>query len=113
MNKLKNTVQLIGRTGIEPIVRTFENGTKLAKFSLATNETIRDVNGKKTLTQWHQIVAWGRTAELIEKYLHKGQMVAVDGKLVNRAYKDNGGGNHRRTEVQVHDIMMINKQKAG
>lgn len=60
MNKLQNAVNLIGRTGVNPIVRTFENGMKLAKFSLATNETVKEVNGSKTLTQWHHIIAWGK-----------------------------------------------------
>lgn len=113
MNKLQNAVNLIGRTGINPTVRTFENGVKLAKFSLATNETVREVNGKKTLTQWHRIIAWGRKAELIEKYVKKGQLIAVDGKLVNRVYTDNSGGNHRLTEIQVNEILLINPRKAG
>lgn len=115
MNRLQNTVNLIGRTGVQPIIRTFENGMKLAKFSLATNETIRELNGKKTTTQWHQIVAWGKTAELIERSVNKGQMLAVDGKLVNRVYRDKDGSNRRRTEIQIHGVIMINdtKQKAG
>ena len=62
MNDLKNAVNLIGRTGINPIIRTFENGVKLAKFSLATNETVTEVDGKAVRTQWHQIVAWGNKA---------------------------------------------------
>ena len=113
MNKLKNAVNLIGRTGITPTIRTFENGMKLAKFSLATNETIRVANGKKTLTQWHKIIAWGNKAELVERYVNKGQLIAVDGKLVNRAYKDNSGSNHRVTEIQVNEILLINPKKAG
>lgn len=113
MNKLQNAVNLIGRTGISPTVRTFENGMKLAKFSLATNETVREINGKKTLTQWHNIVAWGKKAELIEKFVKKGQMIAVDGKLVNRSYQDNTGSNRRVTEIQVNEILLINPRKAG
>ncbi|MFT5819112.1 MAG: single-strand DNA-binding protein [Crocinitomix sp.] len=113
MNNLQNAVNLIGRTGINPTVRTFENGVKLAKFSLATNETIKEVNGKKKLTQWHNIVAWGKKAELIEKFVKKGQLLAVDGKLVNRVYQDNGGANRRVTEIQVNEILLINPKKAG
>lgn len=113
MNKLQNAVNLIGRTGINPTIRTFENGMKLAKFSLATNETVKEVNGKKKLTQWHSIIAWGKKAELIEKFVKKGQLLAVDGKLVNRAYKDNAGNNHRITEIQVNEILLINPRKAG
>ena len=58
MNKVKNTIHLIGRSGIDPVIRTFENGVKLAKFSLATSEMVTEVNGKKFQTQWHNIVAW-------------------------------------------------------
>lgn len=113
MNKLQNAVNLIGRTGINPIIRTFENGMKLAKFSLATNEVIREVNGKKNQTQWHQIIAWGSKADLIEKFVKKGQLIAVDGKLVNRSYVDVSGSNHRVTEIQVNEILLINPRKAG
>jgi single-strand DNA-binding protein len=111
MNKLQNGVNLIGRTGINPIIRTFENGVKLAKFSLATNETVLEVNGKSQKTQWHQIVAWGKKAELIEKFVRKGQMVAVDGKLINRVFRDNNGSNKKITEIQVKEILLINPKK--
>lgn len=107
MNKLQNTVNLIGRSGIDPIIRTFENGVKLAKFSLATNETITEVNGKKVQTQWHNVVAWGKKAELIEKYVKKGQLMAVDGKLINRVYLDASGNNRKLTEIQVNEVLLI------
>ena len=108
MNKLQNTINLIGRAGIAPIIRTFENGVKMAKFSLATNEIITEVNGKKNETQWHNIVAWGKKAELIEKFVKKGQLMAVDGKLVNRAFTSNDGSMRRLTEIQVNEILLIN-----
>ena len=111
MNKLQNGVSLIGRSGINPIIRTFENGIKLAKFSLATNETVMDAEGKSVKTQWHQIVAWGKKAELIEKFVKKGQLMAVDGKIIYRNFTDNNGKNKKITEVQVTNIMLINKQK--
>ncbi|MGB1103490.1 MAG: single-stranded DNA-binding protein [Crocinitomicaceae bacterium] len=111
MNKIQNAVNLIGRAGIAPVIRTFENGMKLAKFSLGTNETISEVNGKKQLTQWHNIVAWGKKAELIERFVKKGQLVAVDGKLVNRSWTDASGNTKRITEVQVNEILLINPQK--
>lgn len=113
MNKLQNAVNLIGRTGITPNIRTFENGMKLAKFSLAINETVSEINGKKKKTQWHQIIAWGKKAELIEKFVKKGQLLAVDGKLVNRVYQDTGGTSRRVTEIQVNEILLINPKKAG
>lgn len=111
MNKIQNAVNLIGRAGIAPVIRTFENSMKLAKFSLATNETISEVNGKKQLTQWHNIVAWGKKAELIERFVKKGQLVPVDGKLVNRSWTDASGNTKRITEVQVNEILLINPQK--
>ena len=111
MNKLQNTVNLIGRSGIDPVVRTFENGVKMAKFSLATNETITEVNGKKVQTQWHNVVAWGKKAELIEKFVKKGQLMAVDGKLINRNFFDASGNQKKLTEIQVNEILLINPAK--
>lgn len=113
MNSLQNGVNLIGRTGVTPIIRSFENGMKLAIFSIAINDFIYEVNGKRKETQWHAIVAWGKQADLCERFVKKGQMVAIKGKLVNRLYKDLGGMNRRVTEVQVRDIILINPQKAG
>jgi single-strand DNA-binding protein len=72
------------------------------------------VNGKKQLTQWHNVIAWGKKAELIEKFVKKGQMLAVDGKLVNRSWTDASGNAKRITEIQVNEILLINpKKKAG
>jgi len=113
MNKLQNTINLIGRSGITPVIRTFENGVKLAKFSLATNEIVTEVNGKKNETQWHNIVAWGKKAELIEKFVKKGQLMAVDGKLVNRSFMANDGTRRKMTEIQVNEILLINTNKKG
>ena len=107
MNKLQNAVNLIGRTGIDPVIRTFENGVKLAKFSLATNETIIEVNGKKIQTQWHNIIALGKKAELVEKFVKKGQLMAVDGKLINRSFLDASGNQKKLTEIQVNEILLI------
>ena len=111
MNNLENAVNIIGRTGIDPVVRTFENGVKLAKFSLATNETVLEVNGKAHRTQWHQIVAWGKKAEMIEKFVRRGQLLAVEGKLINRIFKDASGNNNKITEIQVNEILLINPEK--
>lgn len=113
MNKVQNAVNLIGRTGVNPVIRTFENGVKLAKFPLATNETIIEAEGKAVKTQWHSIVAWGKKAELIEKYVKKGQLMAIDGKLVNRVFTDNLGNNRKLVEVQVDEILLINPHKEG
>jgi len=111
MNSLQNTVNLIGRIGIDPEIRTFTNGVKLAKFSIATNETIYDPNGKSIQTQWHSVVAWGKKAELIEKYVKKGQLLAVEGKLINKVLTDLNGKKQKLTQIQVDEILLINKQK--
>jgi len=111
MNSLQNTVNLIGRAGINPVIRVFTNGVKLAKFSLATNETIYDPNGKSIKTQWHNIVAWGKKADLIEKYVKKGQMIAVEGKLINKVLQDLNGKKTKITQIQVDEILLINQQQ--
>ena len=73
MYALKNKVQLIGNLGQNPEIKALDGGKKLAKFSIATNESYRNANGEKvTETQWHNLVAWGRLAEIIEKYITKG-----------------------------------------
>ena len=80
MNTLKNKVQLIGNLGQEPEVLTLDSGKKLAKFSIATNDYYYNKQGEKIKdTQWHNVVAWGKTADIIEKYIVKGQEVAVEG----------------------------------
>ncbi len=111
MNTIHNSVNLIGRTGITPVIRTFTNGVKLAKFSMATNETIFDPNGKTIKTQWHNLVAWGKKAELIEKYVKKGQMIAVEGKLINKILTDLNGKKSKLTQIQVDEILLINHQR--
>ena len=82
MNALRNKVVLIGNLGQDPEILETENGSKRARFSVATNETYRDASGEKvTETQWHQVVAWGKTAEACNQYLQKGDQVMVEGEL--------------------------------
>ena len=108
MNTLRNKVQLIGNLGQNPEVKELNGGKKVAKFSLATNETYRNKTGEKvTDTQWHNLVAWGKTAEIIEKYLKKGSEVAVEGKLLNRNYTDKEGVKRYVTEIQVSELLML------
>jgi single-strand DNA-binding protein len=111
MYALKNKVQLIGNLGNAPEVKNTENGSKLARFSMATNETYTGRTGKKeTETTWHNIVAWGKVAEIAEKYLTKGKEVAIEGKLVNRSYTDKEGVKRFITEVQVNEILMLGEK---
>jgi single-strand DNA-binding protein len=106
-------VQLIGNLGGKPEVKQMESGKKLATFSLATSESYRNASGEKvTETQWHRIVAWGKVAEIAEKYLDKGKEIAIEGKLVNRSYTDKDGNKKYITEVQVNELLMLGAKAA-
>jgi single-strand DNA-binding protein len=108
MNALRNSVRLIGRLGDTPKVRQFENGRKVANFSVATNETYVDNTGnRKSETTWHKLVAYGSAAGITEKYLQKGSEVAVEGKLTNRSYNDKNGETHYVTEIVVNSLLML------
>ncbi len=110
MNALRNKVQLIGNLGKDPEVTELENGGKMARFSVATNETYRNGNGEKvTDTQWHQVVAWGKIADIAENYLNKGKEVAVEGKLVHRQYDTAEGERKYVTEVRCSELLLLGK----
>ena len=110
MNTLKNKVQLIGNLGNDPEIITLESGKKLAKFSLATNEIYKDADGQKqTKTEWHNLIAWNKTAEIIEKYVSKGKEIAIEGKLTNRSWDDKEGNKRYITEVIVNEVVMFSK----
>ncbi|MEP6711636.1 MAG: single-stranded DNA-binding protein [Ferruginibacter sp.] len=113
MYALKNKVQLIGNLGNAPEVRNTESGKKLVRFSVATNESYRNAKGEKvTETQWHNLIAWGKVADIAEKFLVKGTEVAIEGKLVNRNYTDKEGNKKYITEIQVNEILMFGKATA-
>ncbi|MBL7762217.1 MAG: single-stranded DNA-binding protein [Chitinophagaceae bacterium] len=108
MYALKNKVQLIGNIGNAPEVKTLESGKKMVRFSVATNEVYRNAKGEKiTETQWHNLVAWGKIAEIVEKYLDKGKEIAIEGKLINRSYNDKEGNKKYITEIQVNELLML------
>jgi len=112
MNNLKNKVQLIGNLGNAPEIINLETGKKIAKFSIATNESYKNAKGEKIEdTQWHNLVAWGKTAEIVEKYLKKGNEIAIEGKLVNRNYDDKDGNKRYVTEIVVNELLMLGKKK--
>jgi len=109
MSTLRNKVQLIGIVGNEPEITNLESGKKVAKFSIATNESYKDSKGEKvTNTQWHNIVAWGKIAEIVEKYVGKGKEVALEGKLTSRSYETKEGEKRYVTEVIVNELLMLN-----
>ena len=110
MNALRNKVQLIGHVGQEPEIKTFEGGKKLANFTLATNETYKNDKGEKVEeTQWHRLVAWGKTADIIEKYVIKGKEIAIEGKLTHRSYEDKNGEKRYVTEVVATEVLLLGK----
>jgi len=112
MNSLRNKVQLIGHLGNNPEIVNLEKGNKLAKFSIATNESYKNSKGETIKeTQWHNLVAWGKTAEIVEKYLTKGNEVAIEGKLTSRSYEDKTGVKKYVTEVVVNELLMLGGKK--
>jgi len=110
MNSMKNKVQLIGHVGQEPEVKTFREGKKVANMTIATNDYYTNDKGEKVeQTEWHRIVAWGKVAELIEKYVTKGKEIAIEGKLTHRSYDDKDGNKRYVTEVVANDILLLGK----
>lgn len=108
MSTLRNKVQLIGNLGNDPEIITLEGGKKLAKLSLATNEHHKDKEGQKqTKTEWHNVVAWNKTAEIIEQYVSKGQEIAVEGKLTSRSYQDKEGNKRYISEVVIDELLLL------
>ena len=106
---MKNRVQLIGHVGQEPEVKTINN-KKVANFTLATNDYYTNESGDKIeQTEWHKISAWGKTAEIIEKYVTKGKEVCVTGKLTYRSFDDKEGIKRYVTEILVNEILLLGK----
>ena len=106
-----NKVILVGNLGSDPEVRHLENGSVVAKFSIATSEKYRDKSGEtKTITEWHDIIAWRGLAEVAEKYLTKGKMVYVEGKLTTRKWQDKDGQSRRTTEVVANNFQMLGRK---
>ena len=106
MGTLENSVQLIGRPGNDPEVRTVGN-RKLARFSLATNDHYYNENHElETNTSWHNIVAWGKIAESVEKHVKKGKNITIEGRLRTRVYEKDGKKNYI-TEITVNEFMLI------
>jgi len=111
MTSLRNNVQLIGRLGNEPDVRTFESGKKMATFSLATNDNYTNAQGEKVEeTQWHNIVVWGKKVDVVESYLKKGNEIAMSGKIINRSYEKDGEKKYI-TEITLNELLMMGGKK--
>ena len=109
MRNLRNSVQLIGNLGQDPKLLELESGKKLVKFSLATNEYYNQDGEKKTQTYWHNIIAWGKTAELMQDLLTKGSQVAIQGKLSHRSYEDKEGQTKYFSEVVANEFVSFKR----
>ncbi len=102
---LKNRVQLIGRLGQDPEFRSFNGDRKMAKFSIATNDSYKNTQGEYVKkTEWHPIIAWGQLVTFIENYLFKGVEVLIEGKLTHNEYIDKTGEKRRSTQVEATNI---------
>ncbi len=114
MNSIRNQVQLIGHLGQDAELIKFENGKNKVNASIATSEFYKNQKGEKIEeTQWHKLVAWGKTAEIMGMYFKKGKQVAVSGKLCHRTYQDKEGKDRRVTEIQVNEFTFLDKKSVN
>ena len=110
MNAMRNKVQLIGHVGQDPEIKTFDGGKKVANITIATNDHYTNDKGEKVeQTEWHRVTAWGKLADIIEKYVDKGKEIVVEGKLTHRSYDDKDGTKRYITEVIANDILLLGK----
>lgn len=105
-----NKVQLTGNLGNAPEIKSFESGSKLARFSIATKEEYTTRSGEKSSdTQWHNVVAWGKLAEKVETEFQKGSFVSIEGRLVTKSYVDKNGQKKYSTEVVANEVVLNQK----
>ena len=110
MSTLRNKVQLIGHVGQEPEIKTLESGKKLAKITLATNDVYyNDKKEKITDTQWHNLAAWGKTAEIIENFVNKGKEIMIEGKITYNNWEDKNGDKRYSTEIVINELLLLGK----
>ncbi|NOU45895.1 MAG: single-stranded DNA-binding protein [Bacteroidales bacterium] len=110
MTTLRNSVQLIGRPGMDPEVKTIANDRKMARFTLATNDYYFNKKGERIEeAQWHNIVAWGKTAEIVEKLVKKGKEIVIEGKLASNTWEDKEGVKHYNVQVVINELLAIEK----
>ena len=110
MSTLRNKVQLIGRLGQDPQIITFDDGNKIANFSIAIDDSYKDKDGKKVeRTYWHNVVVKGPLVKIVEDYVTKGKEIVVEGKLTNRSYDDKDGNKRYITEVACTELLLLSK----
>lgn len=109
-----NKVILVGNLGIDPEVRTLENGTKLARLRIATSEAYTTKEGQRIeQTEWHTVTLWRGLAEIGEKYLAKGKQVYIEGKLKTRSWKDQEGNDRYATEIVADNMQLLGRPGSG
>ncbi len=115
MPKSINKVILVGNVGKDPEVRYSQSGTPVANFSLATNERFKDRGGEwQDRTEWHNIVAWQRLAEIVGEYVAKGSKVYVEGKLQTTSWEDRQSGARKyRTEIVARELLLLGPRGNG
>lgn len=107
-----NKVMLIGNVGNDPEIRTLGENVKVASFRIATTERYTDRNGeKKENTEWHQISAWNKTADIVERLVKKGSKVFVEGKITTRKWTDKDGNERQSTEIRAEGIQLLGKKE--
>lgn len=106
-----NKAILVGNVGNDPEVRHLEAGTPVANFSLATSETYKNREGEKvTQTEWHNIVVWRGLAEVVEKYVRKGQQLYIEGRIRTRSWEDKDGNKRYTTEIVADNMQMLGRR---
>lgn len=109
---IRNKVTLIGRTGKEVEIVNFVNGGMAAKVSLATSDHYTNAKGEKVEeTQWHNIVAYGKTAEIMQKYVEKGKEIGIEGKIMYRTYDGTDGQKRSVTEIRVEELLLLSQAR--
>ncbi|MCL4170112.1 UNVERIFIED_CONTAM: hypothetical protein GTU68_019232 [Idotea baltica] len=108
MNTIKNKVQLIGNLGKDPEIVNLESRKKIAKFSLATSDTYKNSEGEKiTQTEWHNIIAWNKTADIVKEFIKKGSLCTVEGKLTHRSYEKDGATKY------ITEVLLLDKNESS
>ena len=107
-----NKVMLIGRLGADPEIKYSQGGSPIANLRIATDESYTDRNGQRQeKTEWHTVIAFQRTAEICQQYLHKGSLVYIEGKLQTRKWQDKNGQDRYSTEIRVDRMQMLERKQ--
>ncbi len=114
MSTLLNSVKLIGRVGADADIKSFESGSKKARVNLATNSRQKNVKGEyEEITHWHTLIFWNKQAELIEKFVKKGDKLAIEGELTYNEYVTKEGVKKQYTEIRVREMEFLSPKKSN